>query len=131
MTGSGTESLLEFIDAFAELGTDFGLDGAPGGRVFGLTLEVEGAGSGRDFALDLREVDRVDGKDDAGRRRVSRGSVDHAGGRILIFVKEGAAEDYFAAQSAAVASAALVRFPAIEYAVGQDFGQNPSAGGAV
>ena len=66
------------------------------------------------FTLDFSQIRRINRKHYTGRRGVSGRRVDQTGRRVFVFVKERAAEDYLATQAATVASATLIRFPAVE-----------------
>src|SRR5262245_28044448 len=94
--------------------------------MFGLAFVIERAWRRRHLALHLGQVCRVDRKDVTWRRGVLLRSVDHTSRRLLVLEEERTAKNYFAAEPAAVASAALIGLPAIEDFVGQDLCQHPA-----
>src|SRR5262245_31671724 len=111
---SKIKRLFQLVDALPKLRAYLGLDRSPRRGMFRLPLEVKRAGRGGDLALDFRQIGRINRIHDAGRGGVFGRRVDQTGRRVLVLVKERAAENYLAALAAAVAAASLVRFPAIE-----------------
>src|SRR5215510_4174653 len=111
---SEIKRLFQLVHSLPKLRADLGLDRSPRRRMFRLPLEIKRARRGGDLALDFGQIGRINGIHDAGRGGVFRRCVDQTGRRVFVLVKEGAAEDYLAAQAAAVAAAPLVRLPAVE-----------------
>src|SRR5262245_62035130 len=99
--------------------------------MFRLPFEVKRARRRRDLTLDFGQISRIHRKHDAGRRGMPGRSVNQTGRRVVVFIKERAAEDYLATQAATVAAATLIRLPAIENPVRQYFRQYPAPRRAV